>query len=156
MDLADLNQQIKNIPRPDALLPAAHLRPPEPYMDPMLDHMREMADRAAKMTDAAEVTRANTASKLHALLFERIRTFDEQLDEAHEVGARLVSFGESVTFSIESIGYDDPSLIYFVGTTPDGQRVELMQNINQISVLLMAMPRAEPEEPKEPFGFNPR
>lgn len=93
------------------------------------------------------------ASEFYKRLVKWINDFDSALDDEHEVGVRLVSFGQSVVFHLNGIGYWNPFLISFLGTTEDGQPVELIQHVNQISILLMKLPRKNPEEPKKPIGF---
>ncbi len=96
---------------------------------------------------------SNLASEFHHRLTNWINEFHKSLDEEHEAGARLVSFGQSITFHIEDIGFSNPSLISFSGRTETGEPVELIQHVTQISILLMKMKRAKPEEPKRPIGF---
>jgi hypothetical protein len=96
----------------------------------------------------------NLASEFYDRLVTKINDFNRTLDDKHEVGARLVSFGQSVTFHIESLGYWNPSLITFHGHTENGDPVELIQHVSQISVLLISMKRDTPEEPKKPIGFG--
>lgn len=95
----------------------------------------------------------NLASEFHHRLINWINDFHKSLDEDHEAGARLVSFGQSITFHIEDISWWNPSLISFVGKTENGEPVELIQHITQISVLLIKMKRPEPLTPKRPIGF---
>jgi hypothetical protein len=97
---------------------------------------------------------SNYASEFHKRLAKWIGEFDASLDQAHEVGVRLISFGQSFTFHLVDIGYWDPSLVVFRGITEDGNPVELIQHVTQISVLLMKMPRADPSTPKRPIGFD--
>lgn len=100
----------------------------------------------------------NLASEFFEGLVKMINDFDGKLDEHHEVGMRLVSFGKSVQFHVEELGYYNPSLIIFYGRTEDGQPMELIQHVSQISFLLMAVKRLSPEEPKKRvekrIGFN--
>ena len=70
-----------------------------------------------------------------------IRDFENELDQDHEVGARLVSFGQAILFHIESLGYYGPDIISFKGVTDKGENVKLIQNVSQLSVLLIAMPK---------------
>ena len=88
-----------------------------------------------------DVAEANYASEFHKRLVKWIGDFDAALDQAHEVGVRLVSFGQTVVFHLDRIDYWDPSLISFSGVTDDGTPVELIQHVSQISVLLMKLPR---------------
>lgn len=95
----------------------------------------------------------NLADEFHRRLIEWINNFHRSLDEDHEVGARLVSFGQSVTFHIEDIGYWNPSLISFQGKNENGESVELIQHVSQISILLVALKRESLSQPKRPIGF---
>jgi len=99
-------------------------------------------------------TNPNAASEFYTRLVEWINGFDASLDMGHEVGVRLVSFGQAVVFHLEDIGYWDPSLISFRGRTTDDEPVELIQHVSQISILLMKVPRKNPGEPKKPIGFH--
>ena len=96
----------------------------------------------------------NYASEFHKRLVKWINAFDSSLNEQHEVGIRLVSFGQAVTFHLENLGYWNPSLISFSGVTDSGEPVELIQHVSQISILLMTLPRRDPEKPKQPIGFQ--
>jgi len=100
------------------------------------------------------LSQANYASQFYEHLANWIIDFDSKLDNEHEVGVRLVNFGQTVVFSLEDMRYCDPSLISFIGHTQEGQPVELIQHINQISILLMKLPRQYPAEPKKPIGFR--
>ena len=100
------------------------------------------------------LSQANYASQFYAHLANLIVDFDSKLDNEHEVGVRLVNFGQTVVFSLEDMRYCDPSLISFIGRTQEGQPVELIQHVNQISLLLMKLPRQYPAEPKKPIGFR--
>lgn len=97
--------------------------------------------------------RANYASEFYRRLVKMISDFDATLDEKHEVGVRLVSFGQSVVFHLADLGYCNPSLISFAGTTEKGDPVELIQHVSQISILLMKLPRQDPSKPKRRIGF---
>ncbi len=102
----------------------------------------------------AENVRGNLASEFHRRLVEWINEFNSSLDDAHEVGVRLVSFGQTIVFTLDNIGYWNPSLILLSGHTLDGSPVELIQHVSQISILLMKLPRKDPEKPKKPIGFQ--
>ncbi|MBP3954944.1 hypothetical protein J8F10_06570 [Gemmata sp. G18] len=104
---------------------------------------------------AQQIAEVNYASKFYKHLGEMIREFDARLDAEHEVGARLVNFGPSLTFHITGLGYQNPSLIIFYGITEDGNPIELIQNVSQINVLLMKLPKLDPSKPKHRFGFKP-
>ncbi len=93
-----------------------------------------------------------TAQWTYERLVTFINKFEADLDDEHEVGARLVSFGSEITFHIEDIGYWEPDIITFYGVGSDGGTVQLIQNVSQLSVLLVAMQKRE-EEPRR-VGFD--
>jgi len=100
------------------------------------------------------LSRQNLASEFCKKLYKEINEFGLSLDSESEVAVRLVSFGETVQFGIESMGFSDPSLIIFSGHTADGSHVQLVQHVSQISMLLLAAIRLDPEQPKFPIGFR--
>src|ERR1017187_9887626 len=102
-----------------------------------------------------EAAEANYASEFHKRLTKWIGDYDAALDQAHEVGLRLVSFGQTVVFHLTGIGFWNPSLISFTGVMEDGSPVELIQHVSQISVLLLKLVRKDPSKPKRPIGFAP-
>jgi hypothetical protein len=79
----------------------------------------------------------NLVDEFHRRLIAWINDFHRSLDENHEVGARLVSLGQSVTFHIGDIGHWNPSLISFRGKSENGEAVELIQHVSQISISLL-------------------
>jgi hypothetical protein len=94
----------------------------------------------------------NPAEWVYERLVRYIREFEQGLDNEHEIGARLVSFGSIVTFHIQDLGYFGPDIICFSGQDENGQNVQLIQNIAQLNVLLIAMKKVE-ENPRR-IGFN--
>jgi hypothetical protein len=97
---------------------------------------------------------SNHADQFCQRLIETINEFDKRLDQEHEVGMKLVTFGQAIKFHVHAIGYTNPSLIRFYGVLEDGSPVELIQHVSQISFLLMAVKRLNPEEPKKQIGFT--
>lgn len=74
-----------------------------------------------------------------------IEQFEAELDAEHEVGFRIASFGGVVLFHAEKIGFANPDLVTFIGTTDDGERVQLVQHVTQLSFLLRAVKKQQPE-----------
>jgi hypothetical protein len=101
-----------------------------------------------------QVAQARSAEGYAERLLVEVRQFEARLDAEHEVGARLVSFGQALQFHVLSIGFIEPSLIVFEGLTSAREPVRLVQHVIQISFLLMAVPRLEPDKPKQPIGFR--
>lgn len=101
----------------------------------------------------ADFQRANLASEFANHLLSKINQFDDGLNDELEVGLKLVSFGQTITFHVSGIGFYNPSLVVFAGLTDDGNRVELVQHVSQISFVLIALPKLNPEKPKNKIGF---
>ncbi len=114
---------------------------------------REERESIQSINYLAEISKASTAREFCARLDAQIKKFDEELDQDHEVGVKLVTFGQAVTFHVTSLGYHNPALIFFYGETVDGEKVQLIQHTSQISFVLMAIPKPNPDQPKRPFGF---
>ena len=108
------------------------------------------------LANDADVLRpdGNLASECERRLRQLIHDYDASLDNAFEVGASLVSFGEKTVFHLRDIDSWNPSLIILSGVTSDGRPVTLIQHVSQISVLLTRLPRADPTAPKQLFGFS--
>ncbi|CAH0319424.1 hypothetical protein SRABI89_05228 [Pseudomonas koreensis] len=84
-------------------------------------------------------------------LGEYVQAFEAELDDDHEVGARLVSFGNAIQIHVHSIGFTAPFLITFSGVTEKGDSVRLIQHVSQLSFLLVAL-RKIADEPYR-IGF---
>ncbi len=92
------------------------------------------------------------AAWMHERVVKSINDFEEDLDNDHEVGARLVSFGTELTFHIEDVGYWGPDMIIFYGMNSSNKKVQLLQHLSQLSVLLVAVDKMQ-EEPRR-IGFR--
>jgi hypothetical protein len=163
----DLNQKMQEAIRRSQLAEQDIQRTLNRYRRPELTEDRDFQRQLAGIAEAnqqrheatltvAELAKANMASEFHARLMYRINDFDESLDNEHEVGVKLVSFGQTVVFRVEDVGYHNPSLIVFHGRMDDGNPVTLVQHVSQISFLLTSLKRPNPQEPKVPFGFTPQ
>jgi len=93
------------------------------------------------------------AEDLFYRLVAYIREFEANLDHDHELGARMVSFGAAVQFHIIDMGYWNPDIVTFDGLDEAGHRMKLIQNISQLNVLLIAMPKREENSEPRRIGF---
>lgn len=91
----------------------------------------------------SEDRKNNPVKWAYGRLKEYIVDFEKGLDEEHEVGVRLVSFGQELMFHIEEIGYYGPDIITFYGILDSGGKVQLIQHISQLSVLLVAVKKMD-------------
>jgi hypothetical protein len=92
------------------------------------------------------------ASGFHERLIKWINEFEAELDDQTEVGVRLVSFGQTITFHLSDISFWAPQLIRFDGLDAVGQPVQLIQHVSQISILLMKVPKLGEEARR--IGFH--
>lgn len=99
------------------------------------------------------VAAENYASKFYKTIIDRINKFEGQLDDQHEIGIKLVTFGQSITISVTEIGYSNPSIIIFRGLTENNEQIELIQHVTQLSFLLLTMKRINTDIPKRKIGF---
>jgi|HigsolmetaGSP12D_1036236.scaffolds.fasta_scaffold00449_4 hypothetical protein len=87
-------------------------------------------------------------------ILDAVNNFNNNLDDEHEVGIILTSFGQTVTLNITGIGYQGDKLVRLVGyLSENGNPVELIQHVTQTNLLFAAIPRENPEEPKKEIGF---
>lgn len=84
---------------------------------------------------------------------KHIEKFQSTLDDEHEVGLLLTNFGQSTLMNVTHIGYEKSVLMIFKGYV-NNQSATLIQHINQINFLLLAVPKAEHEKPARRIGFN--
>ena len=92
------------------------------------------------------------ASQKFQSIVQEIQEFEAALDEDHEVGLQLASFGSAMTMIVTDIGYQDPDLMYFWGTV-NGRPAELIQHMGQLNFLIIAVEKEEPEQPARRIGF---
>lgn len=92
----------------------------------MAQHENRMAGRYA-------------AQEVFDYLVQRLRTFQEQLEEDRELGVQLANFGKAAELHVRSIGYSNPNLIEFVGVDGNGDDVSLVQHVSQLNFLLTAV-----------------
>ena len=82
-----------------------------------------------------------------------IRNFEQQLDAKHEVAMGFAG-GEAGVLRIEGLGYFDPDLVTFYGRDEAGQKMQLVQHVTQLNVVLRAVPHSGPEQPARRIGFR--
>lgn len=104
------------------------------------------------LSRALSKTTLNPAAWMHERLMKYIGEFESDLDNDYEVGASLVSFGQSMVFHIQNIGYHGPDIITFYGINEEGESIQLIQHISQLNVLFIKLEKIH-EEPKR-IGFQ--
>jgi hypothetical protein len=120
--------------------------PDNPAVNPPAKALSRMAAALGTGTPPAAI---NAAEWMFERLKRYIQEFESHLDDDHEVGAHLVSFGHELTF--HDMGYHGPDIITFYGRNERGEDVQLIQHTSQLNVLLVAV-RKQQEKPRR-IGF---
>jgi Family of unknown function (DUF6173) len=82
-----------------------------------------------------------------------IRDFEKHLDADQEVALGFAG-SEAGVIRIEGIGFFDPDILTFYGTDDDGMKMQLIQHVSQLSVLLQARPKHNPDDAPRRIGFQ--
>lgn len=120
-----------------------------PDLDRIIDQMnkQEINEHMAN-----EIAASSTAKAAATTIYQEMIRFQNELDDTHDVGVSLVQFGGSITVLVDKIGYRGYNLVVFYGTDTSGNKVELIQHINQLSFILISCPK-DAEVKKRQIGF---
>ena len=113
----------------------------------------EVVEGGAKAAVPATQPPTNPAQWMHERLVHQIIEFEKGLGAGFEVGGRFVEGPGSEPLHITNLASWGPDMILFIGEYADGRKFELIQHYSQVSVLLMAVPKATNEEPRR-IGFE--
>lgn len=96
----------------------------------------------------------NLADYFCEIVVEKVKQFEAALDNDHEVALLLASFGRDIPLNVVSIGYSNPSTLIFRGFVA-GQPATLIQHVSQLNFLMLAVQKADPNEPPRRLaGFS--
>lgn len=130
----------------NAVLPALH----EVHLSP---HAQSAAPThiPSNLQDNGEEKSAARWAYERLILY--IQNFEKQLNADQEVAMGFTGSDAGV-MRIEGLGYFDPDIVTFYGSTDTGTRTQLIQHVAQLNVMLMALPK--PTEQAEPtrIGFE--
>lgn len=118
------------------------------YVSPMMESLLTVPE-----VHLPEIRDYNLADYSYEVIMDRIKEFEDDLDDDHEVAIRLASFGQSITLAVTDIGYSNPSTLIFYGYVGD-QPATLIQHMSQLNFLLLAVKKASPEKPPRRIGFS--
>lgn len=125
-----------------------------PLMDSLEIRMKESKKEIKEIENIFhEEKKSHMAEGFFERIASKIRKFEAELDEEHQVGIMLANFGQTTTLFIDTISYINPSLIIFGGFDETGNPIELIQHVSQISFLLVKLPRQDCNKPKRRIGF---
>ena len=89
---------------------------------------------------------------MHQRLVHQIIEFEKHLGADLELGGRFVGGPTNEPLHISNVASWGPDMIVFMGQYADGRKFELLQHYSQVSVLLVAIPKAR-DEPRR-IGFE--
>lgn len=93
------------------------------------------------------------ADLVYEKVMVQIRDFEAVLDKDHEVGIALAAFGAPTVMAVESLGYQNPDILYFYGVV-NGRPAQLIQHVSQLNFLLTSVDRTDPTKPPRRIGFE--
>lgn len=99
------------------------------------------------------VEQKSAAEWAYERLILYIKNFEEQLDGEQEVAMGLTDTGAGI-LRIEGLGYFDPDIVTFYGTDGTGARIQLVQHVSQLNVVLRANPKPDEATPARRIGFD--
>ncbi len=82
-----------------------------------------------------------------------IQNFEKTLDKEEEVAMGFTDTGAGV-LKIEGLGYFDPDVVTFYGTDQTGARVQLVQHVSQLNVLLRSTAKEVTAAEPRRIGFR--
>jgi hypothetical protein len=82
-----------------------------------------------------------------------IQRFEQDLDNDHEVGMGLVG-SDAGTLRIQGMGYFPPDMVTFYGTSDTGARMQMIQHVHQLNVLLVSQPKVDRQQAPNRIGFQ--
>jgi len=119
-----------------------------------VERAKDLQNASFKSFPSVSFRNYNLADYSYEVIMKRIKEFEDELDDEHEVSVKLASFGQSITMAVTDIGYSNPSTLVFYGLV-GGQRATLIQHMSQLNFLLLATPKEDPQKPPRRIGFVP-
>lgn len=92
------------------------------------------------------------ADRQYEIIMETIAEFESNLDGSHEIAVKLTSFGQTIVLSVTSVGYSNPSILYFHGFVNE-EPATLVQHVSQLNFLLLAVRKDDESRPPRRIGF---
>lgn len=99
------------------------------------------------------VEKKSPAQWAYERLILYIQNFEKSLDAEHEVAMGLTDTGAGV-LKIEGLGFFDPDIVTFYGSDGTGARIQLVQHVSQLNVVLRAHLKPASAEAPRRIGFD--
>lgn len=82
-----------------------------------------------------------------------IQQFERTLDSEHEVGMGFAG-SDAGAVKIQGMGFFAPDMITFYGEDDQGAKMQLVQHVNQLNVMLVSEPKAKEQAEPNRIGFK--
>ncbi|MBY6092428.1 DUF6173 family protein [Maritimibacter alkaliphilus] len=121
----------------------------EAHADPALAPAVELPAQVTSKPQRAK----SPAEWAYERLILYIQNFESTLDAEHEVAMGFAGSDAGV-LRIEGMGFFEPDIVTFYGSDAGGAKTQLIQHVSQLSVILRAMPKAQPAVAPRRIGFR--
>lgn len=92
------------------------------------------------------------------LAYEHIKQyvskFQSELDENHQISISIFTPTQEFNIMVADVGFYGPNIVSFYGTDNDGNKIQVIQHVNQVNIQLRCVPKSE-NQPKKSIGFLP-
>lgn len=82
-----------------------------------------------------------------------IQNFEKMLENEEEIAMGFTDTGGGL-LRIEGLGHFDPDIVTFFGKDQTGAKIQLVQHVSQLNVMLRAMPKENAEAEPRRIGFR--
>jgi hypothetical protein len=83
-----------------------------------------------------------------------IAEFQSEIDENHEISISIFTPTQEFNINVANVGFYGPNIISFYGDDNDGNKMQVIQHVNQVNIQLRCVPISE-NQPKKSIGFLP-
>lgn len=129
------------------VLPRCH----EVHSDPSRTSVKQQT--IPKSVSRTPVETKSAAQWAYERVVLYLKKFEETLDENQEVAMGFTGASAGV-LRIEGMGYFDPDIVTFYGTDPAGGKMQLVQHVSQLNVVLRALPKQVQTKEPNRIGFR--
>lgn len=123
----------------------------EVHIDP--EEARTQDQQVPRAVGGKPMAQKSAAQWAYERIVLYLKTFEEQLDGDHEVAMGFTGADAGV-LRIVGMGYFDPDIITFYGADPVGGKMQHIQHVSQLNVILRALPKAEKDAAPNRIGFR--
>ncbi|MBU3030181.1 DUF6173 family protein [Paracoccus marinaquae] len=111
-----------------------------------------VAPNTAICDEAEQAAVLTAAEQVFDHIIGRVKQFQADLPEDHELGLHLADFGGRA-LHVRGMGFRNPNIIEFYGMLDGDKQVAIIQHISQLNFLLIAVPPPADQAPYR-IGFG--